>query len=497
MLAVEKIETRTSHEKRIDQNFLSIFSKSLPPGNEKWRIQGNDRGHVYTGSLPGGQMEQNAALSREQLKTKADEKYVTAASFWHPKRGRTKENLRWIHSLCVDIDVPKEAEEIDHLDLCVCIADAGLPAPSMMVRTPSGGIHVWWFLSPVRAMPRAIRLFEALQESVAREIGGDVNAVGAERLWRMPSTEAVIFSSQKKHKLSVFRKWRDENRPQDILGVAPAGGKVFAFPAGLLRQAGVKKVLQGVEKGQRNDACFSLAVCHLLEGFSSLDAEKILAGWNEKNSVPLPLFEIQKCVRSAEKGLKRNQQHYFNAARKRIWEITGEKIKYRHITPPKPRDERKRSHISEWEGDILELISGKGGKICANQTRLAKKLGAGRRSICMALKNLEKEGKIKVTTIKKGRKSVSIITLIIPIEGIERSVHTGTHYGGGSLGARGKRGSSEADTGADTGDAHPIRLRSGQAWGTEEGGAGGGSQKKQIGGEVISCVGAEEIFTYM
>lgn len=212
--------------------------------------------------------------------------------------------------------------------------------------------------------------------------------------------------------LSIFqkslpsgKKWRNENRPQDMPWDSAGEkvvGRVFAFPTGLLNQIGVKKVLQGVEKGQRNEACFSMAVIHLLEGFSALATEKLLAGWNEKNSVPLPLVEIRKCMASAEKGLKKNQQHYFNAARKRIYEISDEKIKYRHITLPKPRRERKRNHISEWEADILEFGRKKGGKICVNQTRLAGELGASRRSICLALKNLEREGKIKTSVIRKG-----------------------------------------------------------------------------------------------
>ena len=33
----------------------------------------------------------------------------------------------------------------DPHDLALKIADAGLPSASMMVRTPSNGIHGWWF----------------------------------------------------------------------------------------------------------------------------------------------------------------------------------------------------------------------------------------------------------------------------------------------------------------------------------------------------------------
>lgn len=57
----------------------------------------------------------------------------------------------------------------------------------------------------------------------------------------------------------------------------------------------------------------------------------------------------------------------------------------------------------------------------------------------MAMKNLEKAGKIKMTTIRRGRKSVTIFTLLIPVGGIERSVHSRIHIPIGPRG-RGDRG---------------------------------------------------------
>lgn len=74
----------------------------------------------------------------------------------------------------------------------------------MFVRTPGGGIHAWWFLKPVRATVKAVRLYTALQSSLAAELGADTAAVGAERLWRLPTAANVIYSSKRKYKLSVL-----------------------------------------------------------------------------------------------------------------------------------------------------------------------------------------------------------------------------------------------------------------------------------------------------
>lgn len=373
MLAAEKIESK--QKKYMDPNFLSVFQKSLPGGVGKgWRIPERDRGHVYTASLAGGKWKEKIACTREKMENLAGEEYVSCDSFFNTARGRKKENLRWIHSLVVDVDVPGGGGKIDRMELCGRIAAAGLPSPSMMVRTPSGGIHAWWFLEPVRATPKAVRLFEALQGSVVAAIGGDIRAVGAGRVWRMPTSESVIFSSRKTHKLSIFRKWRSKNRPEDIpFEKGRESGKIYIIPTGLLGEEAIQKILQeGVRKGSRDDACFSLAVCFFLSGFEEEAVEEVLERWNQKNTPPLDTKEIRKCVASAKKGLKKSQQHYFNAARKRIFQITGEYIAFRHITPPKPREERERSHMNEREEDILFELEKKGGKIFGNQSRLAK-----------------------------------------------------------------------------------------------------------------------------
>lgn len=76
----------------------------------------------------------------------------------------------------------KNEKEIDVDGLVLRIEGAGLPPASMLVRTPNGGIHAWWFLKPVRATSKAVRLYSTLQASMAAELGADPAAIGAERL---------------------------------------------------------------------------------------------------------------------------------------------------------------------------------------------------------------------------------------------------------------------------------------------------------------------------
>ncbi len=193
----------------VDKNFLSIFGNTLPKLGR--HIEKNNVGFAYTGSINAGKMAQKIAFTLEGLQGMADEQYVTASALFSTKAGRTAKNLRWINALVLDFDIGKnEKEEIDKHELVVKIADAGLPPASMLVRTPSGGIHAWWWFSrKVRATPKAVRLFTALQGNLASELRADTQAVGSERFWRMPTSTNVIYSGRKKYKLSVFRAWRD------------------------------------------------------------------------------------------------------------------------------------------------------------------------------------------------------------------------------------------------------------------------------------------------
>lgn len=407
---------------------MEIFSNTLPPGRKNNKLpMENDRGFVFTGSLKAGKMEQKQVWTRKVLRNNSNEQYVTAAAFWNENLGRTTKNLRWINAIVLDFDT--DNTEIDKHELAIRIADAGLPPASMMVRTPSGGIHTWWFLKLARSTQKAIRLFEALQASLTAELSADPQAVGAERFWRLPTDQNVIYSSNKKYKLSVFRTWRDENRPQDIPGQQSQSGKVYAFTRGLLTHPAVKKLMAGVIQGQRDNACFSLAVAHLVSGYSVIEAEQILLSWNELNSPAMREEKVYKCVASAARGLNKDYQHYYNAMRCKIREITGLEIKYRPITARKNRGERQRSHIEEYKQDILNLLKKRGGRMLITQSSLAKALNAPIRSIKLALAQLEKSGNIFRDAVIRGRKSFTIINSKITHKCKKQMVHSHIHYG--------------------------------------------------------------------
>lgn len=419
-------ETGVCQVKNLDINFLGIFKTVMKTAAK------NNQGFIYVASKNKGKMEQKQVFTQKGLRAHAGEQYITAGAFYHPSWGRTAKNLRWVHAIVLDFDVKKNEKEIDVDGLVMRIADAGLPPASMLVRTPSGGIHAWWFLRPVRATPKAVRLYSALQSGMAAATGADLAAIGAERLWRLPTDANVIYSGRKKYKLPVFRAWRDENRPEDMPGWA-MGGQVYSFTRGILGHPGVKKIMEGVGMGRRNEACFSLAVAHLASGFSIQETKQILLTWNQKNNPPMRRREVQKCVNSAARGLLKDFRHYFNAMRKKIKDITGLSVKYHPLTAPKNREDRKRSHLGEWKADLIAFLQKRGGQMMTRQRQLARNLGMPYSTLKVVLNELEKEGVIYRDSVQRGPKSFTLLILRDTNKSAFLMGHTGTHYGTGGI----------------------------------------------------------------
>ncbi len=422
--------------KSIDKYFLQTITHTVP--QKKSKIKKNDRGFLFVGSK--GRNMNRAVGSIANLCYKFNnEEYVTASVFYKA-RSRSKNTLRWLNAIVVDIDAKSEKTDVvNPEDMNRRIMEAGLPQASMMVRTPSGGIHLWWHLFPVRATDKAVKLFEALQKSLATALKGDPSAVGAERLWRMPTLDKVIYSSCARYELSELRRWRDDYRPQDRYSYEARRAEgltcenfssIRGINGALLKNEGIKQLMQaGFEADTcRNNVCFSLAVAYLASGASIDEVDNILHAWNGKNIVPLDEKEVDSCINSAARGLSGEYWKYINAMKKVVRTITGKKVNLIPFNGARDRSKRKRSHIYEWMQDILDLIEIRGGVLCITQKKLAEMLNAPLRSVKEALKSLNKTGKVSVQAIKRGRKSITVLILKAGCTQKNFMVHTGIQY---------------------------------------------------------------------
>ena len=76
------------------------------------------------------------------------------------------------------------------------------------------------------------------------------------------------------------------------------------------------------------------------------------------------------------------------------------------------------------------MLQKRGDRILTSQSKLAKMLRAPLRSIKLALSQLEKEGKMFLDAVMRGRKSFIIIISKITHKCKKQMVHSGIHYYG-------------------------------------------------------------------
>lgn len=160
-----------------------------------------------------------------------DYTYFTPNTFFQ-KQSREVASLRWINAFSVDIDIKyTSGTTLNVAELLDSIDSVGLPEPALIVRTPSGGVHVHWYLDkPKRAFKRVCEHYKRITGLIIEElseIGADGQANGPERFFRTPTEENTIYQSQNRVSLqncsvvpgnqpvicgiriTCFAKWQD------------------------------------------------------------------------------------------------------------------------------------------------------------------------------------------------------------------------------------------------------------------------------------------------
>ncbi|OHR74069.1 primase C-terminal domain-containing protein [Bacillus sp. UMB0893] len=317
--------------------------------------------------------------------------------------------LRWLNAMVIDIDVKNGQNESmilpDVLDL---VSEAGLPAPSMVVSTPSGGFHVYWYYnSPKRAFPKVTELYKHVQLAIAEVLSGDIQAVGAERWFRMPTAANTLYQSDNRVSFDVLCDWLaiyHEERKEELLKERKS---VCIGSGGLLGHAAIKRLLEGVSRGQRDNTCYTLALAFKASGYSELETEARLQEWNGLNEPAMNQIDVKRKVKSAfKKGSPGGPSSFW------IRELSGMAFTYQTWEEAKPREERTYSHFDEWKKDVIRYLKSQDGEV-----------SAGQRTIAQAIKSSSDEEKnIPYSTFKKVIEHLVQIGIIIKrVEGKGRA----------------------------------------------------------------------------
>ncbi|MED3852080.1 primase C-terminal domain-containing protein [Priestia megaterium] len=315
-----------------------------------------------------------------------DYTYFTPNTFYRNDLRRLS-TLRWINAMSIDIDAKNgENEGMTLSDVQESITQAGLPMPSLIVQTPSKGFHVHWFLEqPKRASDKLNAHYSRIQTCIAEMIHGDVHAVGPERLFRLPTDENTVFHSQTRVSFDELCEWFQLVQEQDQVDVHTYKKGFCKGYESLLKHPAVQKILEGVNKGQRDTACYTLALAYKAAGYDEKKAEQYLHNWNQKNVPQMRQIEVKRKVKSAYNG------RFHAPSAKKIRELSGMLFSYVIWEEAKPRVERTYSHIEEWEGDVLAFIRAQGGQVSGAQRDLAEQITS----------SVDAEKKIPYATFKK------------------------------------------------------------------------------------------------
>ncbi|MCT4787142.1 primase C-terminal domain-containing protein [Exiguobacterium aestuarii] len=337
--------------------------------------------------------------------------YFTPNTFYRNDQ-RHAGSLRWLNAMVIDIDV-KTSQNAGMIfpDVMDRVTSAGLPTPSLVVQTPSGGFHVYWYLKePRRAFPKVVDHYKRVQRMIAEEMNADLQAIGAERWFRLPTEENTVFRSGERVSFDDLCDWLTEQQ-----GNQSKKGKVALGSTDLLSHPAILKLLEGVEEGQRDNTCYTLALAYKAAGYEEDQALSSLYYWNEKNSPSLRQIEIKRKVKSAFKpGSPLGPSSYW------IEMLSGIEFKYQVWETAKLREERKYSHLTEWIEDILILLRQNKGCIRGSQRELAKMVTSSvdstKRLSYTSFKRLIEElvdqGIVCKSVSGKGRGAVTTIQLV-------------------------------------------------------------------------------------
>lgn len=335
--------------------------------------------------------------------------YYTPNTFFQ-RDERKEAQLRWLNAFILDVDV-KNGENTGLIlpDLLDRIDAAGLPQPSFVVQTPSGGYHVYFVLNePRRAYTNAIMRYKKLQRAMTTAIGGDRQAVGAGRFFRLPTAANVIYRTDQTVSFEELNDWYAINDFDAATSHSQPLYGTIQF-TGLLTQKALKKLISGayVKPGKRDSTAYTLALAFKVSGYSAAEAEEHLHTWNHRISDPLDSFVISQKVQSAyAEGAP------VGPTKKWIEYLSDEKFTYVKWEPAKARSERKTSHYHEWATDVVDALRAlPDHTISGSQRELAASWGMSVSSFQEVIKLLLKLEKISVEIVGKGRGAKTVIRL--------------------------------------------------------------------------------------
>jgi len=382
-----------------------IFGSVLPESS-LCEISGlnKDFGIVFTAD------EKNSAIINWTLPDllSKDDTYITLATFFG--RQRKRKYIRHVLGFVIDFDTPGDTTVEDILDL---YHKARLPLPELIIATATKGHYQAFnlFPEPLRCKNELLqeRIYR-VHKLMAKSLGADPYAVGAERWVRRPKVDNIVYQD-----LASCTTWEELEtwyeahkplkKPEDHFRKVIYIGTILSTPGGqrIQEPLAVAPNRSNDFKGNRDEWCYGLGLCLWDAGIPTSEIRTKLFEWNQALEVPLPVLQVEKIYRSVLTGQHHASPYVIEALTGLSARVKG----FYHL--PKKRERRSRDHLFEVREDVIaDLLSC--GVVTGSQKAWAARLGVAYRTLKLVLTTLKEEGIIDAN-IGRGRYAQSSYSL--------------------------------------------------------------------------------------
>jgi len=382
-----------------------IFGSVLPESSPcEIRGLNKDQGIVFTAD------EKNSAIINWTLPDllSKDDTYITLATFFG--RQRKRRYIRHVLGFAIDFDTPEDTTVEDILDL---YHKARLPLPELIIATATKGHYQAFnlFPEPLRCKNELLRdRIYRIHKLMAKSLGADIHACGAERWVRRPTAENIVYHDCNEHTTwEELETWYEAHKPlkkpEDHFRKVIYIGTILSTPGGQRIQESLAVAPNRLNdfKGNRDEWCYGLGLCLWDAGIPTGEIRTKLFEWNQALEAPLPDLQVDKILRSVLTGEHHASPYVIEALTGLSARIKG----FYHL--PKIRERRSRDHLFEVREDVIaDLLAC--GVITESQKAWAARLGLSYRTLKLILARLREEGVIEAST-GRGRYAQSTYNL--------------------------------------------------------------------------------------
>lgn len=282
-------------------------------------------------------------------------------------KGHTKDNLKQINVIGFDIDT----KEISPFEIFIACIQEDLPRLNLVIETPNGYQGFFVLTSPFFVTQKSLAVADRLATNVIAAlrkhlpIDSNCNPFG---FFRMPHDNNVVYFDDELVNTYSFLEWSkeyDKKIKRKLFQVIDGGSNASALDytssdwyEALINATDIES---GHHASSRNNALLTLALAAYASGKDFHEAYDQLDQFNSNLSKPLSKTEFERTMKSAYSGKYKGPKRSYVEGLLEMWTPGNAKFQGRegwHKFKRK-REDRVRSHYSEWEEDIIDYLNGR------------------------------------------------------------------------------------------------------------------------------------------